>query len=97
MWALAQFRKAELLQAHRRMGKDVEYMPLPMLSAAGPDWRLLVAVKDRKNGRTNLYEGATVASTDSNVGIHRAVATLHALMDWAERVYRPWFVTIVTN
>lgn len=62
MWAAAQFRKTQLLRdsapppsspTPSRLPQtlsDSSFMPLPLLQAAGPDWRLYIAVKDRGSG-----------------------------------------------
>lgn len=66
---------------------------LPLLIAQGHDWHLLIVSKNDQ--KMTIWEGITIGSTRSCFDAMKTVAVLHWLMDWAEIVWRPWFLSLV--
>ena len=68
---------------------------LPLLVAQGHDWHSLIVSKNDK--KTIIWEQIDIGSTRSCFDAMKVLATLHWLMDWAERVWRPWFLSLVVK
>ncbi|KAI9657282.1 MAG: hypothetical protein M1829_006927 [Trizodia sp. TS-e1964] len=66
---------------------------LPLLIAQGHDWHLLFVSTDSQ--KMTIWEQIDIGSTRSCFDAMKVVAVLHWLMDWAERVWRPWFLSLI--
>ena len=66
---------------------------LPLLIAQGHDWHLMIASKD--GDKMIVRQQISIGSTRTSFDAMKAVAVLHWLMDWAERTWRPWFLTLL--
>jgi len=66
---------------------------LPVLIVQGHDWHLLIFSKNDQE--MTLWEQFDIGSTRSCFDALKVVAVLHWLMDWAESVWRPWFLSLL--
>ncbi|KAF2752970.1 hypothetical protein EJ05DRAFT_421878, partial [Pseudovirgaria hyperparasitica] len=89
IWTDALLKRLSLIQ-----GTTVGPWPaLPLLVAQGHDWHLLIVSKN--NQKMTVWEQITIGSSRSCFDAMKVVAVLHWLMDWAERVWRPRFLSLV--
>lgn len=93
IWAAAHFNKlADLTGLACQPGKPLARMPILFLTVAhGHQWTFCAASKDDATGVMTLHRLQKEISTNTKLGVYQVVACLHALMDWAVKVYRPWF------
>jgi len=68
---------------------------LPLLIVQGHDWHLLIVSKNDQ--KMTVWEQIAIGSTRSCFDAMKVVAVLHWLMDWAERVWRTWFSSLITS
>jgi len=66
---------------------------LPLLIAQGHDWHLLIVSKNDQ--KMTIWEEIAIGSTRSCFDAMKVLAVLHWLMDWAETVWRPWFLSLM--
>lgn len=59
----------------------------------GHDWHLLVISRD--GDKTVIRDKIDVGSTRSCFDAMKVVVVLHWCMDWAETVWRPWFLSLI--
>ena len=65
---------------------------LPLLIAQGHDWHLLIVSLQGEEDRMIIWEQLDIGSTRTCFDAMKTLAALHWLMEWAERVWRPWFM-----
>jgi hypothetical protein len=70
-----------------------DWPAIPLLIAQGHDWHLLVICRER--GKTVIRDQIAVGSSRSCFDGMKVVAVLHWCMGWAERVWRPWFLSLL--
>jgi hypothetical protein len=66
---------------------------IPLLVAQGHDWHLLVI--SREQNKTVIWNQIDMGSTRSCFDALKVIAALHWCMNWAETVWRPWFLTLI--
>ena len=98
IWTDAWVDRLRMLWQDTWRGTPGERLPLqvpalPVLIVQGHDWHLLIVIKDRE--KMTVREQIDFGNTRSCFDAMRVVAVLHWLMDWAERVWRPWFVSLI--
>jgi hypothetical protein len=69
-----------------------QWPALPLLIAQGHDRHLLIVSKDDQT--MAIWEQIDGGSTRSCFDAMKVVTVLHWLMDWAERVWRPWLLSL---
>lgn len=70
-----------------------DWPAIPLLIAQGHDWHVLVICRER--GKTVIRDQIAVGSSRSCFDAMKVVAVLHWYMGWAERVWRPWFLSLL--
>jgi hypothetical protein len=99
IWIAAWFRRCELLwetcHPGRSAGKQLVWPSVPILIAQGHDWHLLIATKE--GTRLIFREKISAGSTRNVFDALKIVAVLHWLMNWAETVWRPWFMRLIAD
>lgn len=65
----------------------------PLLIAQGHDWHLLIVSKNDQ--KMTVWEEIAIGSTRSCFDAMKTISVLHWLMDWAEIVWRPWFLSLL--
>lgn len=75
------------------MDKDWPAIPVPI--SQGHDWHLLIVAKTSE--RLAVREQVMIGSTRNCFDALKVVAVLHWLVDWAERVWRPWFLSLIAG
>lgn len=96
LWCAAWLRRLSLLHGDfgRNIGETVDDWPaVPVLIAQGHDWHLLI-VRKRGNAMT-VWQKVDIGSTRSCFDALKLVAVLQWLMEWAELVWRPWFLRLI--
>jgi hypothetical protein len=88
IWTDAWLKRLTLIRAI-----DKPWPASPLLIAQGHDWHLLIVSK--KDQKMTIWEEIAIGSTRSYFDTMKVVAILHWLMNWAETVWRPWFLTLV--
>jgi hypothetical protein len=72
-----------------------EWPAVPVLIAQGHEWHLLVVIKTAE--MIIIKEQITIGSTRNVCDALKVVAVLHWLLDWAETVWRPWFLELIAG
>ncbi|KAF2625644.1 hypothetical protein BU25DRAFT_396335 [Macroventuria anomochaeta] len=98
IWIDAWLRRCELLWKDGRaptavMAKD--WPTLPVLISQGHEWHLLVVTKTIE--RVMIREQVMIGSTRNVCDALKVVALLHWLLNWAETVWRPWFLELIAG
>lgn len=95
IWTDARLTRCEMLWKDTcGVGADgdaphINWPLMPVLVAQGHDWHFLLATK---MGQTLVFvEKLDIGSTRTVFYALKVVAVLHWLMDWAEKVWRPFF------
>ncbi|CBY02345.1 predicted protein [Plenodomus lingam JN3] len=91
IWTDAWLNRLERLP--RAQEKSEPWPAIPLLIAQGHDWHLLVLSRDGE--KTIIWDKIAVGSTRSCFDAMKLVAVLHWCMDWAETVWRPWFLSLI--
>lgn len=91
IWVDAWLKRLTLIS-----GNTIDSWPaFPLLIAQGHDWHLLIASKNNEN--MTIWEQITIGSTRSCFDAMKIIAILHWLMNWAETVWRPWFIRLINQ
>ncbi|KAI1670790.1 hypothetical protein Ptr902_08132 [Pyrenophora tritici-repentis] len=98
VWMDAWLRRCELLWNDGRaptavMGKD--WPAMPVLISQGHEWHMLVVTKTSE--RVTIREQIMIGSTRNVCDALKVVAVLHWLLNWAETVWRPWFLELIAR
>ena len=96
IWMDAWLRRCELLWKDSRGPTDVmlkDWPAIPVLISQGHEWRLLIVTKTSE--RMVVMEQITIGSTRNVYDALKIVAVLHWLLNWAETVWRPWFLELI--
>ncbi|EFQ91698.1 hypothetical protein CFE70_010569 [Pyrenophora teres f. teres 0-1] len=98
IWIDAWLRRCELLWNDSRaptavMGKD--WPAMPVLISQGHEWHMLVVTKTSE--RVTIREQIMIGSTRNVCDALKVVAVLHWLLNWAETVWRPWFLELIAG
>ncbi|KAL9078306.1 MAG: hypothetical protein Q9157_002769 [Trypethelium eluteriae] len=70
-----------------------QWPALPLLIAQGHDWHFLIVSKN--DYKLTIWEQIDIGNTRSCFDAMKVVTVLHWLMDWAERVWRPWLLGLL--
>jgi hypothetical protein len=98
IWTDALLERLKLLYWNNQHGKlneqpSLKAPPLPILIVQGHEWHLLIVTKDLD--KMIIREQIGFGNTRTCFNAMKVVAALHWLMDWAERVWRPWFMSLL--
>jgi hypothetical protein len=98
IWMDAWLRRCELLWNDGRaptavMAKD--WPAMPVLISQGHEWHMLVVTKTSE--RVTIREQIMIGSTRNVCDALKVVAVLHWLLNWAETVWRPWFLELIAG
>jgi hypothetical protein len=91
-------RRCELLRRDDRSPTIVVTKPwpaIPVLISQGHEWHLLVMTKSSE--RVIVREQISIGSTRNVYDALKVIAMLHWLLDWAETVWRPWFLELIAG
>ncbi|KAF2206651.1 hypothetical protein CERZMDRAFT_89143 [Cercospora zeae-maydis SCOH1-5] len=89
-WVAAQ--DAFLRRVLEKLGRpNVTIPPLPLVMIQGHQWNFYYA-QMKTDATTLWYGGDAFGNTSTLLGIYRIIAGLQRLMQWAETVYKPWFI-----
>ena len=92
LWTDAWLRRLSLLPGARdNLGKP--WPAIPLLIAQGHDWYLIII--QREGDKTVFRDKIDIGSTRSCFDALKVLAVLHWCMDWAETVWRPWFLSLI--
>ncbi|KAF1919806.1 hypothetical protein BDU57DRAFT_536750 [Ampelomyces quisqualis] len=91
IWTDAWLNRLTLLP--RAKDRTEPWPAIPLLIAQGHDWHLLVISRDGE--KTVIRDKIDVGSTRSCFDAMKVVAVLHWCMNWAETVWRPWFLSLI--
>ncbi|KAH7020659.1 hypothetical protein B0J12DRAFT_393722 [Macrophomina phaseolina] len=89
IWTDAWMKRLALIRGNNNSG---QWPAVPLLIAQGHDWHLLIVSKTEQ--KMTIWEQTDMGSTRSCFDAMKLVAALHWLMDWAERVWRPWLLSL---
>ncbi|RYN35571.1 hypothetical protein AA0117_g12369 [Alternaria alternata] len=98
IWMDAWLRRCELLWNDGRaptavMAKD--WPAMLVLISQGHEWHMLVVTKTSE--RVTIREQIMIGSTRNVCDALKVVAVLHWLLNWAETVWRPWFLELIAG
>lgn len=88
IWTDAWMKRLALI----RENSNRQWPALPLLIAQGHDWHLLIVSKTDR--RMTIWEQVDIGSTRSCFDAMKVITVLHWLMDWAEKVWRPWLLSL---
>ncbi|KAF2257717.1 hypothetical protein CC78DRAFT_505823 [Lojkania enalia] len=88
IWTDAWLKRLALIRGNT----SGQWPALPLLIAQGHDWHLLIVSKNDQ--KMTIWEQIDIGSTRSCFDAMKVVTVLHWLMDWAERVWRPWLLSL---
>lgn len=88
IWTDAWMKRLALI----RENSNGQWPALPLLIAQGHDWHLLIVSKTDR--RMTIWEQVDIGSTRSCFDAMKVITVLHWLMDWAEKVWRPWLLSL---
>jgi hypothetical protein len=102
IWTRAWFRRLQYFwEDNPRLQLDIEGRSggmrppaVPLLIVQGHDWHALVVVK-LPDGTMQIWEKISIGSTRNIFDAYKALAALHWLMQWANDVWKPWFLDLV--
>lgn len=94
VWVDAHFDRLAGLR-RTALNVDDRSIWLPLLKVIGPIWYLLLARGDYNElgelAGTTVYSRYQLGDVTTYHGFFRVFSAIHALVDWAETSYRPWF------
>ena len=100
IWVDAWFQRLRLLQGCAQADLQFPTHPLrppalPLLIAQGHDWHLLIVkLQDEK---MVIRDQVAIGSTRNTFDAMKTLAALHWVIDWAQSVWRPWFVSWISG
>ncbi|KAI8930654.1 hypothetical protein NX059_012263 [Plenodomus lindquistii] len=98
IWMDAWLRRCELLWNDGRVTTAVmsnDWPAIPVLISQGHEWHMLVVTKTSE--KVTIREQITIGSTRNVCDALKVVAVLHWLLNWAETVWRPWFLGLIAR
>ncbi|KAL9016619.1 MAG: hypothetical protein Q9185_006031 [Variospora sp. 1 TL-2023] len=102
IWTAALHKRLSMLQQPGQGSLDIPAMPL--LIVQGHDWYLFVvsqqqqpSVPEKKKRKitTVIWQKIDIGNTRNCFDAYKLLSVLHLVMDWAYRVWRPWFLELV--
>lgn len=93
---------AALLTRLRKLPKTLrenfEIMAVPLIVVQGHDWHFLILSQSSKPSiQTTIWQKIDMGSTRCCFDTYKIITVLHYLIDWAERVWRPWFHSLIES
>ena len=70
-----------------------DWPAIPVLIRQGQEWHLLIVTKTTE--RMVIREQIAIGSTRNVYDVLKVVAVLHWLLNWAETIWRPWFLKLI--
>lgn len=98
IWIDAWLRRCELLWRDGQSPGAVMTKPwpaIPVLISQGHEWHLLLVTKTSEG--VIVREQITIGNTRNVCDALKVIAVLHWLLDWAETVWRPWFLQLIAG
>ena len=98
IWVDAWLQRLRLLRPCTSAQSSIQPLQppaLPLLIAQGHEWHLLIVVLHDE--KMVVREQVAIGSTRNCYDAMKTLAALHWLMDWAQRIWRPWFVGWITG
>ncbi|KAL8993079.1 MAG: hypothetical protein Q9169_006614 [Polycauliona sp. 2 TL-2023] len=97
IWSAALFRRLALLQQPGQGPLEVPAMPL--LIAQGHDWHFFIVSQQMdpvsKERATIIWQKIDIGGTRSCFDTYKLIAVLHWVMEWATKVWCPWFEKLI--
>ncbi|KAL8783493.1 MAG: hypothetical protein Q9213_004589 [Squamulea squamosa] len=97
IWTAALFKRLALLKQPGQGRFDIPAMPL--LIAQGHDWYFLVVSQQfhpvSKKRTTTIWQKIDIGNTRNCFDAYKLIAVLHRVMEWAFKVWRPWFHDLI--
>lgn len=96
IWTSALFKRLQKL-AGDEAAANLRIPAMPLVIAQGHDWHLLIISHQpsSEEGRTVIWQKLDVGNTRNCFDIHKVIAVLHLVMQWAETTWRPWFYSLL--
>lgn len=98
IWIDAWLQRCELLLDDDRLVTTFMTEPwpaIPVLISQGHEWHLLIVTKTDE--KVIVREQVMIGSTRNVYDALEIVSVLHWLLDWAETVWRPWFLDLIAG
>ncbi|KAL8655149.1 MAG: hypothetical protein Q9210_001059 [Variospora velana] len=101
IWTAALHKRLSMLQ---QPGQGSLHIPaMPLLIVQGHDWYLFVvsqqqpslAEKKKRKLTTVIWQKIDIGNTRNCFDAYKLLSVLHLIMDWAYRVWRPWFLELI--
>ena len=77
----------------------LKILAMPLLIAQGHDWHMLIisqqTISSNQLMSTVVWEKIAIGNTRNCFDAFKLISVLHLLMDWAQTVWRPWFLELV--
>lgn len=97
IWTSALFKRLALLQQPGQGRLEIPAMPL--LIAQGHDWHFFVVSQQLdpvlKKRTTTIWQKIDIGNTRNCFDAYKLIAVLHLVMEWAFKVWRPWFHDLI--
>ncbi len=97
IWTAALFKRLVLLQQPGQGRLKIPAMPL--LIAQGHDWHFFVVSQQfsrvSKKRTTIIWQKIDIGNTRNCFDAYKLIAVLHLVMDWAFKLWRPWFLNLI--
>lgn len=102
IWTLALLKRLFMLQ---QPGKERPKVPaMPLLIVQGHDWHIFIVSQQHqtdeespssKKYATVIWQKIDIGNTRNCFDAYKLISVLHLVMDWAETVWRPWFLALI--
>ncbi|KAL8767279.1 MAG: hypothetical protein Q9209_006171 [Squamulea sp. 1 TL-2023] len=97
IWTAALFKRLALLKQPGQGRLDIPAMPL--LISQGHDWHFFVVSQQSnpasKKRTTTIWQKIDIGNTRNCFDAYKLIAVLHRVMEWAFKVWRPWFHDLI--
>ena len=95
IWTSALFKRFQKLVGDEATA-NLRIPAMPLVIAQGHDWHLIISHQPSpEGGRTVIWQKIDIGNTRNCFDIHKIIAVLHLVAQWAETTWRPWFHSLL--
>ncbi|KAL9103338.1 MAG: hypothetical protein Q9163_001604 [Psora crenata] len=98
IWTHAFFKRLQKL-VRNEAAATLPIPAMPLVIAQGHDWHLLIVSfqpsAEQRKSKTVIWQKIDIGNTRNCFDIHKVIAVLQLLMQWAETTWRPWFHSLL--
>ena len=96
IWTGALFKRLQKL-VRDEAAANLRIPAMPLVIVQGHDWHLLIISHQPspEGGKTVIWQKIDIGNTRNCFDVHKIIAVLHLMMQWAEMTWRPWFYSVL--